>query len=271
MPAHSNRVKLLDMIKFLFPPLNNLFTAYIAAPLTHIINLTISQDNQYGFRRNHSTSLALVNLYDIISLALDRKEFAAGVFADLSKAFDTVSHNIDFFSDKLPHYGIQGLELDWVKSNFYQRSQFVEYNGHRSLSEVIRCGVPRGHGSILGPLFFIIYVNDLGDASRLEYILFADDANLFISEKDPVPLNNILNSELNKLLAWFATYKLLDHDKKKDSTMILTFSSMGKKSQRLCSSVLYWTIAFPEGILQKRAIRIVSRSGCDAYTNPIFK
>ena len=73
-------------------------------PLTHIINLPISHDNQYGFRRNHSTSLALVNLYDIISLALDRKEFAAGVFVDLSKAFDTVSHNIDFFSDKLPHY-----------------------------------------------------------------------------------------------------------------------------------------------------------------------
>ena len=164
-------------------------------PLTHIINLvSISHDNHYGFRMNHSTSLALVNLYDIISLALDRKEFAAGVFADLYKAFDTVSHNIDFFSDKLQHYRIQGLELDWVKSNFYQRSQFVEYYGHRSLSEVIRCGVPRG--SILGPLFFIIYVNDLGNASRQECILFADDANLFISEKDPVPLNNILNSEL---------------------------------------------------------------------------
>ena len=185
-------------------------------PLTHIINLSISHDNQYGFRRNHSTSLALVHFYDIISLALDRKEFAAGVFVDLSKAFDTVSHNIDFFSDKLQHYGIQGLGLDWVKSNFYQRSQFVEYNGHRSLSEVIRCGVPRG--SILGPLFFIVYVN-FGDASRLECILFADDANLFISEKDPVPLNNILNSELNKLSSWFATYKLLDHDKKKKTLL----------------------------------------------------
>ena len=102
--------------------------------------------------------------------------------------------------------------MDWVKSNFYQRSQFVEYNGHRSLSEVIRCGVPRG--SIIGPLFFIVYVN-FGDASRLYCILFADDANLFISEKDPVPLNNVLNSELNKLSAWFATYKRLDHDKKK--------------------------------------------------------
>ena len=87
------------MMKFLFAPLNDLFTAYIAAPLTHIINLTISHDNQYGFRRNHSsTSLAIVNLYDIISLALDRKEFAAGVFVDLYKAFDTVSHNVTLIS-----------------------------------------------------------------------------------------------------------------------------------------------------------------------------
>ena len=77
-----------------------------------------------------------------------------------------------------------------MKSDFYQRSQFVEYNGHRSLSEVGPCGVPRD--SILGPLFFIIYVIDLGDASQLESILFPDDTNLFISEKDPVTLNSCI-------------------------------------------------------------------------------
>ena len=172
--------------------------------LLYLNNFNILHDNQYGFSRNHSTPLTLVELYDKISLALDHKEFAARVFIDLSKAFDTVNHNI--LTDKLQHYGIRGLALDWVKSYFSQRSQFVEYNGHRSLPEVIRCGVLQG--SVLGPLFFIIYVKDLCDPYRLESILFADDTKLFISEKDPVTMNNVLNSELKKLSAWFAANKL---------------------------------------------------------------
>ena len=303
-------------------------------------DFNILYDNQYGFRRNHSTSLALVDLYDKISLALDRKEIAAGVFIDLSKAFDTVNHNILF--DKLQHYEVRGLALDWVKSYFHQRSQFVEYNGHRSLPQVIRCGVPQG--SILGPLFFIIYVNDLCDASRLESILFADDTNLFISEKDPVTLNNTLNSELNKLSAWFAANKLslnisktkfmvfrprqkrlcYDYDisingealtqvsealflgvllddclswkshislvahKISKSIGIIYRSSyfLSKTSLRtLYNSLvlpylyycnLVWGSTYKRNlkrltILQKRAIRIASRSGCDAHTDPIFK
>ena len=123
---------------------------------------------------------------------------AVGGFLDLSKAFDTVNHEIPF--DKLYHYGtcICGLVLDWVKSYFNERSQFVEYNVLRSTSHKIRCGVPQG--SILGPLFFILYINDFNKiASNLESILFADDTNLFISHKDPDFLISTLNCELSKL------------------------------------------------------------------------
>ena len=135
---------------------------------------------------------------------MDRKEHAVGVFLDLSKAFDTVNYEILF--DKLYHYGIRGLALDWVKSYFNERSQFVEYNGLRSSPHKIRCGVPQG--SILGPLFFILYINDLNNASNLESILFADDTNLFISLKDPDFLISTLNCELIKLSKWFRANRL---------------------------------------------------------------
>ena len=108
--------------------------------------------------------------------------------------------------DKLEHYGIRGLALEWVKSYFSERAQFVEFNNVRSFPQGISCGVPQG--SILGPLFFILYLNDLNNASLLDAILFADDTNLFISHNDPGYLNDTLNSELNNLSTWFAANRL---------------------------------------------------------------
>ena len=98
---------------------------------------------------------------------------------------------------------VYGLALEWVKSYFSERAQFVEFNNvSRSSPQGISCGVPQG--SIRGPLFFILYVNDLNNASLLDVILFADDTNLFISHNDPGCLNDTLNSELNNLSTWFA-------------------------------------------------------------------
>ena len=163
--------------------------------INYLNDFNVLCDNQYGFRKNRSPSLALIDLCDRISSAFDRREYALGVFLDLSKAFDTVNHAILF--DKLEHYGIRGLALEWVKSYFSERAQFVEFNNVRSSPQGISCGVPQG--SILGPLFFILYVNDLNNASLLDAILFADDTNLFISHNDPGYLNDTLNSELNNL------------------------------------------------------------------------
>ena len=131
-------------------------------------------------------------MQDKIPAALDNCELAVGIFFDLSKAFDTVNHSILF--DKLEHYGIRGLALKWIKSYFSNRLQFVEYNGHNSSCTNISCGVPQG--SILGPLFFLLYINDINNASTiLHLILFADNTNAFLSHKDADCLVDILNTE----------------------------------------------------------------------------
>ena len=160
------------------------------------MNFNILCSNQYGFRKNHFTALALIDLHDKIPAAFDRGEFSVGVFLDLSKALDTVNHVILF--DKLEHYGIRGLALDWIRSYFSNRKQYVEYNGHRSSRNEISCGVSQH--SILGLLFFSLYINDINNASNLlTLILFADNTNVFISHKDPNYLSVMLHSEMDKL------------------------------------------------------------------------
>ena len=173
--------------------------------LSYLNRFKILCDNQYGFRKNHSTSFALIDLYDKISDAIDSKETSVGIFLDLSKAFDTVNHNILF--DKLEYYGIRGLPLRWIKNYFSNRFQFVQYNEYYSSYKKVCCRVPQG--SILGPLFFLLYINDICNVSQLiEMVLFADDTNIFFSHKEPQYVINTLNREMKKLSDWFQANKL---------------------------------------------------------------
>ena len=135
----------------------------------------IINSSQYGFRSQHSTYMALLDFYDKITESIEANEYTVGVFIDLQKAFDTIDHSI--LLTKLEFYGIRGTSLEWIKNYLQNRKQYVKFNGISSSYKNILCGVPQG--SILGPLLFIIYINDIQNCSNiLHFILFADDTNL---------------------------------------------------------------------------------------------
>ena len=118
---------------------------------------------------------ALISITESIRHSIDNNEFGCGRFIDLKKAFNTV--NLRILLTKLDHYRIIGNALEWFESYLSHRLQYVFVNGHNSISQPVTCGVPQG--SILGPLLFLLYVNDLRNSScLLTFDLFADDTNL---------------------------------------------------------------------------------------------
>ena len=125
--------------------------------------------------------------------------YTCGVFLDFSKAFDTVNHMI--LLSKLDAYGIRGIPLKWFQSYLSNRKQYVELDGVKSPNQTMLCGVPQG--STLGPLLFLIYINDLPNSSEhLSFKIFADDTNVFASAKDLKTLEHLMNSELAKVKRW---------------------------------------------------------------------
>ena len=173
--------------------------------LKFLVNCKILGDSQFGFRKNHSTTHALLTFLDKVAHAIDDTSHTIGVFLDFSKAFDTINHNILIY--KLRHYGIRGRALDWFQDYLTNRKQFVSINGKESELKSISCGVPQG--SLLGPLLFILYINDLQNSSQLlSFICFADDSNLFLSHRNPHTLVSTLNNELKNVQSWINANKL---------------------------------------------------------------
>ena len=168
-------------------------------------SLSIPYKHQFGFRKNHSTHMAFLSLIDKLTNAVEDGEDVIDIFLHFSKACDTVGHRI--LLEALYHYEIRGCAHNWLTSYLSNRKQFVSYNGTQSEKQTIKCGVPQG--SILGPLLFLVYINDLPHICHNTFpVLFADNTNLFISGKNINHLEQTTNTELDNMILWLRANKL---------------------------------------------------------------
>ena len=173
--------------------------------MSHLEINNILSNNQFGFRKKLSPQSAILSMLNQTINSIERGNYVIGIFLDLKKAFDTIDHTI--LLKKLKHYGIRSNALKWFISYLTGRRQYTNINDCTSNLLPITHGVPQG--STLGPLLFLLYINDLVNASQnLKYILFADDTNLFCSGPNLKDLCDIVNTELNIISNWLNINKL---------------------------------------------------------------
>ena len=191
---------------------------------------------QFGFRNSHSTNHALISITEKIRESLDKNEYSCGVFLDFQKAFDTVNHEI--LIKKLHHYGIRGITNQWFKSYLTNRTQKTKVNDCISEEIEITYGVPQG--SILGPLLFLVYINDMHEAVTHSLIHhFADDTNILYCNKSLKKINKYINHDLSQIVQWLRanrislnankTELIIFRPKNKNITKQLNFRISGQK------------------------------------------
>lgn len=193
----------------------------------------IIYEHQFGFQKNKSTTLAVVDLYTKIVDTLDKGNYACSVFLDFAKAFDTVNHKI--LVSKLENYGIRGTVKQWFESYLNNRKQTVKIGNTFSDEKQITCGVPQG--SILGPILFLLYINDIkNSAKQIQFFLFADDTSTYLTHKNIEELEKIYNKELKKVKNWLDANKLSLNVSK--SNMILFKKNRTKTNQKLTIKIM---------------------------------
>ena len=170
-----------------------------------MINNELLSEYQSGFRPTYSTVTALLETTNNWCVNIDKGLLNGVIFIDLKKAFDTIDHAI--LLRKLEHYGVDDGALLWFRSYLTDRKQKCYVNGNLSSPLTINCGVPQG--SILGPLLFLIYINDLPNCLNLgSPRMYADDTNISFKSKNLVELQDCMNTELKSLNTWLEVNKL---------------------------------------------------------------
>ena len=159
---------------------------------------------QFGFRKGHNTSHAINHVNEQVIKSLEKKKICAILFIDLKAAFDTIDHKL--LTKKLEHYGIRDNILSLLTSYLYNRKQYIKSGDIESCVLLVLCGVPQG--SVLGPLLFIIYINDMANCCALDSVLYADDAALLLADENIKKLKRAINHELKLLDEWLVSNKL---------------------------------------------------------------
>ena len=173
--------------------------------LSHLENNNLLADSQNAYRKGRGTEIAVTKFVHDTLKAFDDNKITIAVFLDLTKAFDCVNHEI--LEKKLKYYGIDNIALNWIKTFLNSREQVTKFNAMMSNVRITNIGVPQG--SILGPLLFLIYVNDLCTINISgDLLLFADDANHYESGDDFFSLLNTINNNLSVISQWFLANKL---------------------------------------------------------------
>ena len=213
-------------------PINKIFEKILhAKSIKYIDKSKILCKYKFGFRKNHSTEQALIELVDQIRLNMGGNHMTCGIFIDLSKAFDTVNHQI--LIDKLDHYGIRGNALEIFRSYLSNRQQYVTIDNCKFQTRPISHGVPQG--SVLGPLFFLLFINDLPNCCPEGKVrLFADDTTIFFHSNN---INEIITTGRNimiQLTSWFHANKLTLNSEKSSFTI---FKSSRKSIVNLPESI----------------------------------
>ena len=191
-------------------------------------------ENQFGFRKKHSTSHAINYSINYILKEIEAKNHVIGIFIDLSKAFDTIDHKKLLI--KLESYGIRGVCHDLLKSYLTNRTQYTTFQHTESDVCSIEYGVPQG--SVLGPLLFLVYINDITniDSAKLaNFVLFADDTNIFVSGKDETEAFTNANIVLNEVHQYMVANQL--HINMSKSVYMHFRRSLNKEERLTCSRV----------------------------------
>ena len=207
----------------LLPILSKIFERLLRSRLLEYFNENnVLCKHQFGFRSGHDTSDAILEFLNHCYSSLDCRKHLLAIYIDLSRAFDTLDHC--FLLGKLDHIGVRGSVLEWVRSYLTGRQQFVTVGDSSSPLEPLTMGVPQG--SVLGPLLFLLYINDMSCSSNLlNFVHFADDTTVFLSGRDVSHLSDTVNVEFSKVDSWLVVNKL-SLNLSKTTYMIITHSSI---------------------------------------------